>query len=257
MSPSRKKRSGKNSPGRWLRFGAIFILLVIGIAGIYNWYSKRKFHGDLKGIEVNYFRYPVRGIDISHFTGKVDFEQMQDAGMRFVYLRATYGMKTDELFAENYKNAQKHKMPAGAYHYLRFEQDGAKQAQHFLSRIKEKKFQLPHVLDVEEWGNHFLSSRNKVIENIRKFIAVVEKSTGRKVMIYTNESGYRKYIEEHFSAQPLWICSFNDPPNIEADWVFWQHSHIGKLPGAEGWLDYNVFYGDEVEWRRYLRKEKR
>jgi lysozyme len=235
-------------------FTAVFILSL----GAYYWYAKRKQHGDLKGIELNYSKYPVRGIDVSHFTGKVDFEKIAGQKIQFAYIRATYGEhKVDNRFVENHNNAKAAGIPVGAYHYLRFEQDGLKQARHFLKHAGNKDFELLHVLDVEDWGNHFLSSRKKVIRDIRAFISEVEAKTGRPVMIYTNENGYRKYIEKDFSNQPLWICSFNNPPGISGQWVFWQHSHVGKMYGAEGWVDYNVFNGDKKAWRRYLRSLKK
>jgi lysozyme len=248
MSPSRKR----NKNIIW--FVALFLTVLLLALGAYYFYAKRKLHGDLKGIELNYVKHPVRGIDVSHFTGKVDFARLQEQNMKFAYLRATYGLKTDKRFEKNYENARRAEMPLGAYHYLRFELDGLKQAQHYLKKVKGKKLELPHVLDVEEWGNSFLSNRGHVVENIRKFITEVEKKTGTTVMIYTNESGYRKYIQNEFEEQPLWICSFNNPPNIEAEWLFWQHSHIGRMDGAEGWLDYNVFNGNERKWKRFLQK---
>ena len=248
MSPSRKRKTNI------VRFIALFLTILLVALGAYYYYAKRKLHGDLKGIELNYVKFPVRGVDVSHFTGKVNFEKLQEQNMKFAYLRATYGYKTDKRFEKNYTAAQQSEMLLGAYHYLRFDLDGQKQAQLFLKAVKGKNFRLPHVLDVEEWGNSNLSNRRHVIRNIKSFITEVQRKTGKPVMIYTNEDGYSKYIADEFSDQPLWICSFNNPPNIEADWTFWQHSHIGKMEGAEGWLDYNVFNGNERKWKRYIKQ---
>jgi len=256
MSPTRRRKSNNARTLVW--FVAAFLTVLLVALGVYFWYAKTKLHGDLKGIEVSYAKYPVRGIDVSHFTGKIDFNAIDEEGVDFVYLRATYGKaKTDNNFETNYKNARLSKIPVGAYHYLRFEQDGLQQALHFLKHTGSKEFELPPVLDVEEWGNHFFSNRRKVIEIINQFVTEVEFKTGRKVMIYTNENGYRKYIERNFAGQPLWICSFNNPPKISGEWVIWQHSHIGKMVGAEGWIDKNVFNGNESAWKKFLIKVRK
>jgi GH25 family lysozyme M1 (1,4-beta-N-acetylmuramidase) len=37
-------------------------------------------------------------------------------------------------------------------------------------------------------------------------------------------------------------------------WTLWQHSHKGKLDGADGWVDINTFNGTSDEWNKYLHK---
>jgi lysozyme len=83
---------------------------------------------------------------------------------------------------------------------------------------------------------------------------VVEKVSGKRIMIYSNESSYKRYITGHLDKQDLWICSFNRNPNINKKWTLWQHSHKGKLDGADGWVDINTFNGTSDEWNKYLHK---
>jgi GH25 family lysozyme M1 (1,4-beta-N-acetylmuramidase) len=33
-----------------------------------------------------------------------------------------------------------------------------------------------------------------------------------------------------------------------------EHSHKGKLDGADGWVDINTFNGTSDEWNKYLHK---
>jgi lysozyme len=113
---------------------------------------------------------------------------------------------------------------------------------------------LPYVLDIEEWGNWGQREKGGVIDEISIFIKEFENKSSKSLMIYTNESGFKKYILGHFDQKKIWICSFNDPPNIGKKWIFWQHSHKGKFDFADGWVDINTFNGNLNEWNKYLKK---
>ncbi|MBC5772765.1 hypothetical protein H8S95_01710 [Pontibacter sp. KCTC 32443] len=198
-------------------------------------------------------KYPVTGIDVSNHTGKIDFNQIKEQGVDFVYVKATEGSNfTDQSFERNYSNAKLAGIPVGAYHFFRFNKSGKDQAKHFLKHIKGKQLELPLVLDVEDWGNPSGMKRETVTAELQHFIEDVEKEVKEDVMIYTNESGYRSYISGNFDNKSIWICSFSNSPKINTKWTLWQHSHIGELNGAEGRIDLNTFNGSRVEWNTYL-----
>lgn len=211
-----------------------------------------------KGPHVNKLHYPIRGIDVSKHTGKVNFEKVKEHhadDLCFVYIKASEGrgMK-DSKFEINYKNARKNNIPTGAYHFFRFSVSGQEQADNFLRCIQRKQFDLPMALDVEEWGN----SRRKIptkdiVREIRVFVNIVERALGEKIIFYTNESGYYRFIHNNFDRK-IWLCSFDKDALRENDWIFWQYSHTGKLKGADGWVDMNVFNGSKNDWEKLLAK---
>ena len=206
------------------------------------------------GINIDKNKYPITGIDISEHTGKIDFDLILKQNIDFIYLKATEGATyLDPKFNTNYSNAFKTKIPLGFYHFFRFNKDGGIQANNFLNNIKGKKTSLPLVIDVEEWGNTSSKPKAEVITHISKFIKIVESKTGSKVMIYSNESSYKKYIKNYFDSNDIWICSFSKKPNIDKNWTIWQHSHKGKFNGANGWVDINTFNGNREEWNKYLK----
>ena len=246
-----RKRSGKQKKNpKYRRLATLGIALLITTIAILFTYRKPP---SPAGIEIDKTLYPVTGIDVSNHTGQIDFGKIKEQGIDFVYIKATEGTDfTDEKFQTNFQNATINAIPVGAYHFFKFNSDGRKQAANFLQNIKDKKLDLPLVLDVEEWDNTLKKKPKEIVEEIRDFIDEVGKTRKDRVIIYTNESGYQKYIEGNFDKYAIWICSFNDQPNIVAEWTFWQHSHKGRLEGAEGWVDVNTFNGDRAEWTRYL-----
>jgi len=207
------------------------------------------------GIEIDKTKYPITGIDISKHTGKIDFKKVKSQSFDFVFLKATEGENyIDEKFENNYLEAKLNAIPLGAYHFFRFNKSGKVQADHFLSSVRGKSFDLPYVLDIEKWGNLGQTEKVVVIKEISIFIKELEQNTSKSVMIYTNESGFKEYISGYFDDKKIWICSFNDPPNIRINWTFWQHSHKGRIEGAEGYVDINTFNGDKNEWEKFLKK---
>ena len=235
--------------GYWL---LIFVATVVGFTGLLLVY--KTFFVPI-GIDIDKKRYPVSGIDISEHTGEIDFAKVKSQNIEFVYIKATEGANyIDKKFNVNYEGFNAQTIPVGAYHFFRFNKSGSIQAANFLTTIKGRFFDLPPVLDIEEWGNPGGPEKEELVKQIEIFIREVEQVTAKKVVIYTNESGFKKYILGDVEDREIWICSFNNPPKIPVKWLFWQHSHKGKLEGAQGWVDLNTFNGSKAEWRAYLKE---
>lgn len=197
--------------------------------------------------------YSVSGIDISSHTGKINFDKIKKKDVSFIYIKATEGASyVDPRFRYNYSKSV-NKFPIGFYHFFKFNKSGEVQANNFLRNIKNKKYNLPLVVDVEDWGNgDHNKNRKEIRKQIKIFVNKVERKFGKKMMIYTNESGYRDYIAGNLDKNHLWICSFSKKPNVSKKWTLWQYSHKGRLKGAEGWIDLNVFNGNKKRWKRFL-----
>jgi len=249
-----RKKSNKNK---------IFIITIVLVAMvlIVRYIAIHKPPGRIEkepdGIDVDKAQYPITGIDISRHTGIVDFRKMKEQfndTIDFVYIKTSEGANlVDVKFETNYNNAILNDIPVGPYHFFKFNISGKRQAANFLQVVNNKLFNLPLVLDVEEWSNSGEHNQNKVINEIRCFILEVEIRRKEKVMIYTNESSYQKYIQGNFESNKIWICSFSPQPKNLKTWTFWQHSHNGKLEGAEGWVDINTFNGTRKEWNQFLK----
>ncbi len=249
-----KRKNKKKNKIFFITLGIIAITIIIRYIAIYI--SPAPISNQPDGIEVDKLRYPITGIDISRHTGIVDFQKIKEQfndTLDFVYIKASEGGNLiDVKFETNYINAILNDIPVGPYHFFKFNVSGKRQAANFLQVVNNRIFNLPLVLDVEEWSNSGEQNQDKVINEIRCFILEVEMKRKEKVMIYTNESSYQKYIQGNFDSNKIWICSFSPQPKNLNTWTFWQHSHHGKLEGAEGWVDINTFNGTRKEWNQFL-----
>ena len=211
------------------------------------------------GINIDKTKYPITGIDVSRHSGIIDWKQISDQNISFVYIKATEGEDyLDPNYIHNVTSAHNSKLLVGEYHFFRFNKPGKTQAINFLTHTKNFKGKLAPVLDIEEWGNMpNTKSEAEIRKEIASFLLVVEKSCGSKMIIYTNVNTYNRYIKRNFLDNPIWICSFNKnrilPDNRK--WLFWQHAHNGKLAGIKGFVDLNTFNGDEQTWKKYIDTE--
>ncbi len=230
----------------------VVVLLALATIG-WKLYLYRKAHPP-KGIRINKKIYPVTGIDISNYSGDVDWKAIKAQHIDFVFVKATEGSTyTDASFATNFQGAKAQHIPTGAYHFFRFDKDGQEQADNFLATVSLTQLDFPPVLDVEEWTNeHTTRTRDEILTEIRQFVQQVEKAYGRKIIIYTNESSYRRFIEGNFPKNKLWICSFRYTPNLDRSWLFWQHLHDVRFKGVEGYVDLNTFNGNRAVWKKFI-----
>lgn len=242
----RRKKGRKRDIGTALIFFGVLCLLVVSSVWAVRTYFKSPPYVDPD-------RYPVRGIDISRHNGEVNFEKVKNSGIDFVFIKASEGVTyQDSLFHRNILGAQRWGLKTGAYHFFRFDSEGVDQAVNFLNVLGKNELDLGLVIDVEKAGNPDVP-----LEDIKRRLgSMVEylNLLGHRVMIYTNIDGYYDYIQETLPGCPLWICGFQQNP-INAEWLFWQYDHHGKVSGVDGDVDMNTFFGSRDEWDKYLASE--
>lgn len=236
-------------PGKhdWI-IAAIFIVVAVAVvySGVRLWNFRKNYKPS-----VDVSAYPVRGIDISSHNGVVDFAKLKKAGIEFVFIKASEGTDfLDRKFAANIDSASAHGIPAGAYHFFRYDKDGVAQAKNLYSALEGRIPKLGVVIDVEDAGNPYEGEPSQVVANLTEMIEYLNLK-GLPVMFYSNKDGYNQFLRKDFTGIPLWICSFNDNP-IDAEWRFWQYNHNGKIDGIKGNVDLNVFNGSLSDWKEYL-----
>ncbi len=209
-------------------------------------------------VNVNRYRYPIAGIDVSKHNGNIDFKQVRDDDYQFVFIKATEG-KTykDDAFDRNYRGARDAGLKVGAYHFFRKNRTGEEQANNLLQAIKGKEFDLPLVIDLEDdWGNGATVNRQNALERVMDMIEILN-GKGYQVMIYTNLDGYNKYYKDMLGDHDLWLCSFTSPDLLSSlPHCIQQISHEGTVSGVKGDVDLNVFRGTRGEWEDYLDSVK-
>ncbi len=233
---------------KWLLLlGAAALVVLIGAYVVWHFILPHS-------VNVDRYRYPVAGIDVSKHNGDIDFEQVSDDDYQFVFIKASEG-KTykDDAFERNYEQAREAGLKVGAYHFFRKNRTAREQADNLLAAIRGKHLDLPLVIDLEDdWGNGATVSRQTAIDRVMEMIDILA-GKGYRVMIYTNLDGYEKYYKDLLGDHDLWLCSFTSPDLLpHLPHVIQQFSHEGTVSGIDGNVDLNVWRGNEKEWQRYL-----
>jgi lysozyme len=201
-------------------------------------------------------RFPVRGIDVSHHQGEIDWTAVAGAEVSFSFIKATEGADHhDPRFDENWRGAGAARLGRGAYHYFTFCTAGTAQAEHFLQVLPSDAPALPATVDVEFSGNcSNAPADGQVRAELADFLERVEAATGRKAILYVTRKAYRRIVSGRFNDNPIWLRNTFWEPSLgnRTAWMFWQYTDRGQVPGIKGTVDLNVFNGTTAEFRRLL-----
>jgi len=98
-------------------------------------------------------RMPIQGIDVSRYTGDVDWQAVKRSGISFAYVKTTEGGDhTDPMFQQHWQQAAAAGVHRGAYHFMYWCRPADEQALFFMVNVPNDPDALPPVLDLE-W-NH-------------------------------------------------------------------------------------------------------
>ncbi len=194
----------------------------------------------------------IWGIDLSHHQGDINWNKLITEKPYFIFLKSTEGATHhDRKYREYYKNARKHGIIVGTYHFLSYRSSGKAQAKHFLKIARLNKGDLPPVLDAEFRKN--MPDNEKVTKKIKDFLDTVIKTTGCKPIIYCDYDFYVKYIKGKLNQNySLWICDYRHRPH--GKWLFWQTTDRFKIAGINGRVDFNLFNGNKEKLKNILIK---
>ncbi len=145
-------------------------------------------------------KYPIRGIDISHHNGVVNWRELSKEKLAFVYIKATQGRDfVDTLYRANADSAAAYGYAVGSYHYYSICKTAAQQVSNFIAHVPYRASDLPPVLDVE-YGETCKGriSDAVLIEEIQIFLDTLEAYYHKRPIIYTTASFYEDNLTTGF-----------------------------------------------------------
>ena len=202
--------------------------------------------------------YPIKGFDVSHHQGDIQWKQISPKTYRFVYLKATEGGDfKDQKFQDYWLQAREHGLTVGAYHFYRLCRDGAVQAQNFIESVPNKADALPPVIDLEYDSNCINTyTKEQLLKEIQVMHDRLSQHYGKQPIFYTSKAFYNIILAGEFTQTPLWIREYQGQPKLKNNpkWLFWQHTNQGTIKGIAKGVDLNVFNGDEDDWTQFLER---
>lgn len=167
----------------------------------------------------------IFGIDISSYQSDIDLKKAKNEGVHFVIIRAGYtgysdgiSKRVDDYFENHYKKAKESNLNVGAYWFSRattYEQ-GRQEAEFMYNHcLKNKQFEYPIAIDVEDNYYQSKAGKIKVTEAIKGFCEYLEERN-YYVCIYANSNWFQNYIDtEKLEKYDKWIANwgYNKPDN--------------------------------------------
>ncbi len=205
--------------------------------------------------------FPVRGVDVSHHQGEIDWEILAGQGIRFAFIKATEGSGfVDERFASNFDRALEAGLRVGAYHFFSYDSPGLTQAENFIQTVEAGPDMLPPVVDVEFYGD---KGRNppdpaQVWPELDALVDRLTEHYGMSPILYATGRAYRLYIADRYADCDIWIRDVFARPKLpdDRDWTFWQYTDRARMDGYDGrepFIDLNVYRGTIEEFERYAK----
>lgn len=188
-----------------------------------------------------------KGIDLSHWNKVLSWQEVKQSN-DFVILKAGGGDYSytfiDPKFEEYYARCKQYKIPVGAYYYcpknMLTPEAGLYAAQAFLQLLKDKKFEMPVFLDIE---NTPKTKRSEATDAAISFCRFLEKNR-YFVGIYSSDiSGFKERLQiDRLSDFTLWVARYGKKPTYTRNYGLWQFSSTGEVPGIFGKVDLDYSY---------------
>ena len=209
----------------------------------------------------------VKGLDVSYWQGKIGWAQVPPE-YKFVFIRTGDTLFEDPRFTENWEGAKARGLLRGAYHYIRPTKSPDMQMNLIRSAVPTDDLgELPFVLDIEYVTSSV--SKSSYRAHIGEFLAQADEWFVRPSIIYTGIDQWKDIIyhwwklppfgtpdhPDWLAGHPLWVADRGrTTPRLPigwTEWLFYQHSSEGRIPGISGDVDLNVFNGTEAQLMAY------
>lgn len=188
-------------------------------------------------------------IDVSKWDKDIDWKKVKDSGVEYAMIRLGTQKALDkesvidEYFEKNYKGAKAAGIKVGIYYfsYANDVEDAKVQAEWVLDKIKDLELDLPVCLDWESWKyfSEFDMSLHDLNETARMFLDTI-KEKGYDVINYSSKS----YLENVWELDDYntWLAHYTMNTNYQGDFLIWQFTESGVIPGVKGTVDVNFYY---------------
>jgi len=147
--------------------------------------------------------YPVRGVDISAYQGRIDWQVLASQNIDFAFIKATEGSSDrDSRFEQNWTGARSTYLLVGAYHFFSFDSAGSTQAQNVIRTVPVAAGALPVTVDLELYGRYVEKppSKRLVRETLDPLLAALKARYGVPAIIYATRDTYDRYLRGSYEA---------------------------------------------------------
>jgi len=226
--------------------GQMRLLLVLGIVAALVACAGHTDRRDQRHVPPRRDGALIDGIDVSSHQGDIDWAKVTaNDDLRFAYVKATEGATyRSPHYQSNVRQAQRHGLLVGSYHYLSTTSTISEQYANFVGAMSTVTQDLIPMIDVEDRGTW---SRSQLIDSLALLAGMLERHYKRRPMIYSTMDFYNQNLSPQFNRYPLYIGRYSSAkPAIswDGDYTIWQFTEDGIMAGINVYVDMARFHPD-------------
>ncbi len=191
----------------------------------------------------------VKGIDVSHWQGTIDWSKVKAAGIEFAIIKAggsDAGFYTDSKWEENYKGAKAAGIPVGAYYFVGKDcvsaAAGKADAERFIQILKGKQLEYPVYMDNEAQP---ASAKAGITEATIAFCETMEAAGFFAGVYGSTNSGFKERMDDSkLGEYTHWVAQYTDKCTYAGNYGIWQYTSKGSVSGISGNVDLDLAYQD-------------
>ena len=194
----------------------------------------------------------VKGIDVSSWQGEIDWQQVKDSGVEFVFIRlggrgTTEGnIYPDEMREVYYEGAKAAGLKVGGYFFSQSVtvEEAIEEAEYALEAVKDWDVEMPIVYDWEYIGDGARTDNMVagLLTEMAKAYCDTVQNAGYEPMIYFGRSQSEDLlILSELEEYGFWLAMYNPIMDYPYKIDIWQYTETGSVPGISGNVDMNLW----------------
>ena len=186
-------------------------------------------------------RASATGIDISSYSGEVDWNRVKNAGIEFVMVRLGgrgYGAE-GSLYSDNNSQAVT-------------DDEAREEAEYCQQLLGGLKLDFPLAYDWEIIKEDEARTDNLSVEQATSCalaFCAKAKELGFTPLLYASDAEFSaKYDMNRLSDCDIWYCEYADTPHFPYRFSMWQYSKTANVDGIEGNVDLDICFKNIAEY---------
>ena len=195
----------------------------------------------------------VKVIDVSYYQKNIDWDTFYNSGEYYgVILRLGFYTTFDKSFERNLRELKRLNIPYGIYLFSYATSIiGARAEAEFTNKMIDK-YDIKPILgiyyDLESWKSNNLST-DSITKNGYNYIAkaYVESvkthvNNNYKVGIYSGRWYAMNRLGNIAKSYVLWVAEYNKTCKYDSNYIMWQYTSKGSVPGINGYVDISYLF---------------
>ena len=201
------------------------------------------------------------GIDVSSYSGNIDWKKVKESGIDFAMIRVGgrgYGEKgemyTDERALEYINGAKAEGIKVGAYFFSQAvsTEEAIEEADYVKTVLGDIKLDYPVAYDWEiikdDDARTDSVSASQATECARAFCDRVKELGYTPILYSPSRELYFKYDLSRLADIDIWYCEYANVPTFYYEFSMWQYTATGAIDGIEGAVDLNICFTNVADY---------